>query len=72
MKPRAGWRVSGRARGGWDALEDNTFTQAWGRLAGELPRPRAILSVSAQTTGGGSITGPGRSSRICSRTPTCL
>jgi 4,5-DOPA dioxygenase extradiol len=30
-----------------NAIEDNRFSQAWRRLAAELPRPRAILSVSA-------------------------
>ena len=30
-----------------NTIEDNDFTRAWGRLGGELPRPRAILCVSA-------------------------
>ena len=36
-----------------NALEDNAFTSAWRTVAGEIPRPRAILCVSAhwQTEG---------------------
>ena len=36
-----------------NALEDNAFTSAWRTVAGEIPRPRAILCVSAhwQTDG---------------------
>ena len=30
-----------------NAIERNEYTRAWERLAAELPRPRAILSVSA-------------------------
>ena len=30
-----------------NALEKNTYTQAWDRVAKALPRPKAILSVSA-------------------------
>lgn len=30
-----------------NALEDNEFTAGWERLAGELPKPKAILCVSA-------------------------
>jgi len=30
-----------------NALYENSYTQAWRRLGGELPRPKAILSVSA-------------------------
>lgn len=30
-----------------NALEDNAFTQAWRRIGASIPRPRAILSVSA-------------------------
>jgi 4,5-DOPA dioxygenase extradiol len=36
-----------------NAIEDNTFSQTWARLGQDLPRPRAILCVSAhwQTRG---------------------
>jgi len=30
-----------------NAIEDNTFTKGWERVAEKLPRPKAILSVSA-------------------------
>lgn len=30
-----------------NAIEQNVYSQAWQRIAAELPRPRAILSVSA-------------------------
>src|SRR4029450_5501090 len=30
-----------------NALEDNDWTRAWSRLGEEIPRPRAILAVSA-------------------------
>jgi 4,5-DOPA dioxygenase extradiol len=30
-----------------NALADNTFTQGWRRLGAELPRPRAVLCISA-------------------------
>ena len=30
-----------------NALEDNRYTTAWSELAGSLPRPRAIVCVSA-------------------------
>jgi 4,5-DOPA dioxygenase extradiol len=30
-----------------NALENNPYTAAWGRLGTELPRPRAILAISA-------------------------
>ncbi|MBF2053306.1 MAG: 4,5-DOPA dioxygenase extradiol [Candidatus Sericytochromatia bacterium] len=30
-----------------NALEDNAFTQSWRQIAAEIPRPRAILAVSA-------------------------
>ncbi|HZF14782.1 MAG TPA: 4,5-DOPA dioxygenase extradiol [Steroidobacteraceae bacterium] len=30
-----------------NTLADNTYTQAWRRLAGRLPRPKAILVISA-------------------------
>jgi 4,5-DOPA dioxygenase extradiol len=30
-----------------NALEDNAYTRGWEKLGGTLPRPRAILSVSA-------------------------
>lgn len=30
-----------------NALEDNAFTQGWQQIAAEIPRPRAILAVSA-------------------------
>lgn len=30
-----------------NAIEDNAFSRAWTRVGSELPRPRAILSVSA-------------------------
>ena len=30
-----------------NALEDNRYTTAWSQLAGKLPRPRAIVCVSA-------------------------
>ena len=30
-----------------NVLDDNVWTQSWQRLAGEIPTPRAILSVSA-------------------------
>lgn len=36
-----------------NAIEDNRFSRTWARLGPELPRPRAILSISAhwETTG---------------------
>lgn len=30
-----------------NALEDNTYTRAWRRLGEEMPRPKAILAISA-------------------------
>jgi 4,5-DOPA dioxygenase extradiol len=40
-----------------NALESNPYTQAWAAIAAELPRPRAILAVSAHwTTRGTRIT----------------
>lgn len=30
-----------------NAIEDNTFTKGWERMAAEIPKPKAILSVSA-------------------------
>jgi 4,5-DOPA dioxygenase extradiol len=30
-----------------NTIEDNDFTRAWGRLGQELPRPRAVLCISA-------------------------
>jgi 4,5-DOPA dioxygenase extradiol len=30
-----------------NAIEPNPWTEAWGRLGAELPRPRAVLAVSA-------------------------
>jgi 4,5-DOPA dioxygenase extradiol len=30
-----------------NALEDNAFTRAWQEVAAALPRPRAVLCVSA-------------------------
>lgn len=38
-----------------NALEDNAWTQAWQALARELPRPRAILCLSAHFAGEGSL-----------------
>ncbi|TAH38020.1 MAG: 4,5-DOPA dioxygenase extradiol [Planctomycetota bacterium] len=44
-----------------NAVEGNAWTQAWERLAGEMPRPRAILSVSAHWyVPGGRVTGEER------------
>jgi 4,5-DOPA dioxygenase extradiol len=44
-----------------NALETNPFTLAWRRLGGELPRPEAILSVSAHWyVPGGRVTGEPR------------
>jgi 4,5-DOPA dioxygenase extradiol len=41
-----------------NAIETNAFTTAWRRLAAALPRPRAILSVSAHWyTPGARVTG---------------
>ena len=37
-----------------NALEDNVYTQTWQRLGAALPRPKAILAVSAHWTGRGS------------------
>lgn len=37
-----------------NAIERNAYTAAWARLAAALPRPRAILSVSAHWYGRGS------------------
>src|ERR1044071_8018718 len=31
-----------------NAIEDNAFTHAWRGLAAQMPRPRAILCISAQ------------------------
>ncbi|MCP5144861.1 MAG: 4,5-DOPA dioxygenase extradiol [Gammaproteobacteria bacterium] len=41
-----------------NALEDNTWTEQWREVGGKLPRPRAIISVSAHwlTQGGVLIT----------------
>src|SRR5580704_7401580 len=30
-----------------NAIADNTFTRGWAALAAEIPRPRAILAISA-------------------------
>ncbi len=37
-----------------NALEDNLYTRAWARLGAELPRPRAILAISAHYYGPGT------------------
>jgi len=37
-----------------NAIEDNAFSRAWGRLGKGLPRPEAILSVSAHWESHGS------------------
>ncbi len=37
-----------------NALEDNPYTQAWARIGAELPRPRAILAISAHWYGEGT------------------
>ena len=37
-----------------NALEDNVYTQTWQRLGASLPRPKAILAVSAHWTGRGT------------------
>lgn len=37
-----------------NAIEDNAFSQGWKALAQQLPRPRAILSVSAHWYGRGT------------------
>jgi 4,5-DOPA dioxygenase extradiol len=44
-----------------NALEDNEFTSGWKRLASELPRPKAILCISAHwLTRGTSVTAMGK------------
>lgn len=30
-----------------NAIEDNAYTQAWEKIAGQIPKPKAILAVSA-------------------------
>ena len=30
-----------------NAIEDNTYTRSWQKMAASIPRPQAILSVSA-------------------------
>ncbi|MGB7539139.1 MAG: 4,5-DOPA dioxygenase extradiol [Anaerolineales bacterium] len=41
-----------------NALEDNAFTRNWKSLAGSIPRPKAILSISAHwLTEGTAVTG---------------
>jgi 4,5-DOPA dioxygenase extradiol len=37
-----------------NALEDNPYTRAWARIGAELPRPRAILAISAHWYGKGT------------------
>ncbi|HWR60996.1 MAG TPA: 4,5-DOPA dioxygenase extradiol [Clostridia bacterium] len=39
-----------------NAIEDNGFSRNWSRVAGQLPRPEAILSVSAHWTTDGTRT----------------
>lgn len=37
-----------------NAIEDNAWTEAWARLGRELPRPRAVLAISAHWYGPGT------------------
>ncbi len=37
-----------------NALEDNPYTRAWARIGAELPRPRAVLAISAHWYGPGT------------------
>jgi 4,5-DOPA dioxygenase extradiol len=37
-----------------NAIEDNGYTEAWARLGRELPRPRAVLAISAHWYGPGT------------------
>ncbi len=30
-----------------NAIQQNAYTQAWARIGGSIPRPRAILAISA-------------------------
>lgn len=39
-----------------NAIEDNPFTRGWEEIAGSIPRPKAILSVSAHWYGVGTKT----------------
>ncbi|NMM27612.1 MAG: 4,5-DOPA dioxygenase extradiol [Glaciimonas sp.] len=40
-----------------NALQDNQFTQSWQRLGQQIPRPKAILAISAHwTTSGTAVT----------------
>src|SRR5437899_5724806 len=40
-----------------NALEDHRYTQCWQQLAADLPRPKAILAISAHwTTRGTAVT----------------
>ena len=39
-----------------NAIEDNVFTREWRCIGGMLPRPRAILAVSAHWYGEGTRT----------------
>src|ERR1044071_6000694 len=41
-----------------NAIEDNAFTRTWRDLAGRLPRPRAILCVSAPSQTPGAAVPP--------------
>jgi 4,5-DOPA dioxygenase extradiol len=44
-----------------NAIEDNEFSRAWGELGESLPRPKAVLCVSAHwETGGTSVTAMGK------------
>ncbi len=48
-----------------NAIEDNAFSRAWTRMGSELPRPRAILSVSAHWESPGTrVTGMARPETI--------
>lgn len=37
-----------------NAIEDNEFTRNWAKIAGEIPKPKAILSISAHWYTNGS------------------
>jgi 4,5-DOPA dioxygenase extradiol len=37
-----------------NAIEDNEYSRNWAKIAGQLPRPEAILAISAHWTTDGS------------------